>query len=303
MRDLDLTTLRLYVLVCEARSIARAAEQARMVGSAISKRLAQLEDTVGVPLLQRRRRGVVPTPAGETLLQHARAMLAHAGMVERDMAAYARGVRGQVRILATASVLAESLAEDVAAFLRNPAHADISVDIEERLSTGVVRGVREGEASLGICWDAAEFHGLASRPYRSDRLAVVMHRGHPLSRRRSLRFEDTLDEEHVTMPTASAVLILLQRAASQAGRSMRHRVTVSNFDSAFRVVQARLAICVAPLEVAQRYADADMLSVVPLSDPWAWRRFALCTRAGESLPAAAQLLADHLAGLAHDPPG
>ena len=68
MRELDLTTLRLFAAVCDARSIARAAEQANIVGSAISKRLAQLEDTVGTQLLVRRRHGVEPTPAGESLL-------------------------------------------------------------------------------------------------------------------------------------------------------------------------------------------------------------------------------------------
>ena len=72
MRDLDLTTLRLFVSVCETRNIARAAEQASLVGSAISKRIAQLEDTVGVKLLQRRKHGVEPTAAGQTLLEHAR---------------------------------------------------------------------------------------------------------------------------------------------------------------------------------------------------------------------------------------
>ena len=62
MRDLDLTTLRLFVAVCETRSIARAGEQASIVGSAISKRLAQLEETVGTPLLLRKRRGESGAP-------------------------------------------------------------------------------------------------------------------------------------------------------------------------------------------------------------------------------------------------
>ena len=117
MRDLDLQTLRLFAAVCDQRSIARVAEQESIVGSAISKRLAQLEDTVGTPLLLRKRRGVVPTPAGETLLEHARTMLASVGQIERDMAAYATGTRGHVRMLVTASVMAESLADDVAAFM------------------------------------------------------------------------------------------------------------------------------------------------------------------------------------------
>ena len=56
MRDLDLTTLRLFLTVCETRNIARAAEIHNIVASAISKRLLQLEDSVGNVLLERRRR-------------------------------------------------------------------------------------------------------------------------------------------------------------------------------------------------------------------------------------------------------
>jgi len=147
MRDLDLTTLRLFVAVCETRSIARAGEQASIVGSAISKRLAQLEEAVGTPLLLRKRRGVLPTPAGETLLEHARAMLGSVNRIERDMAAYAGGARGHVRILASASVMAESLAEDVADFLQDPAHRNIRVDMEERVSPEIVRSRVPSRAS------------------------------------------------------------------------------------------------------------------------------------------------------------
>ena len=117
MRDLDLPTLQLFAAVCEQRSITRVAKQAYLVGSAISKRLAQLEDAVGTPLLVRKQRGMVPTPAGETLLENARTMLASVGQIERDMAAYATGIRGHVRMLVTASGTAESLADDLAAFL------------------------------------------------------------------------------------------------------------------------------------------------------------------------------------------
>ncbi|MGN5478379.1 LysR family transcriptional regulator [Cupriavidus basilensis] len=89
--------------------MARAGEQEHIVASAISKRLAQLELTVGAALLERRRRGVIPTAAGEILLEHARAILAATERVARDMADHGTGVRGQVRLLATVSSMAESL--------------------------------------------------------------------------------------------------------------------------------------------------------------------------------------------------
>ena len=68
MRDLDMTSLRLYVTVCETGNISRAAERASIVGSAISKRLAQLEDTVGTPLLVRD--GAVHA-SGDSFIAHA----------------------------------------------------------------------------------------------------------------------------------------------------------------------------------------------------------------------------------------
>lgn len=295
MRDLDLTTLRLFVSVCETGNIARAGERAHMVGSAISKRLAQLEDTVGTPLLVRKRHGVQPTAAGQTLLEHARTMLDGAARIERDMGGYAAGLRGQVRILASVSAMAESLADDVAHFLKQPAHRNIQVDMEERVSPEIVRGVRDGTASVGVCWDAADLGGLQSRPYRSDHLCIVVPPGHPLARRKSVRFEQTLDYEFVSLPINSAVQVMLQRAAAQLGRTLIHRVIVTNFEAALRVVRAGLAISLVPREVSEAYAATYGLGIVALAEPWAERRFIVCFRNAQDLSPSAQLLIEHLA--------
>ena len=298
MRDFDLTTLRLFVSVCEAGNIARAGEKANIVGSAISKRLAQLEHQVGTPLLVRKRHGVVPTAAGQTLLEHARGMLDSAARIERDMQNYVAGGRGQVRILASVSAMTESLADDVAAFLRRPAHRAIRVDMEERVSPEIVRGVREGLASLGVCWDATDHSGLHARPYRRDTLCVIVPQGHPLAARRKLRFAETLDYEHVSLPVNSAVQLMLQRHAAQLGRTVNHRVIVTNFEAALRVVNAGLAISLVPREVAQGPAEALGLRLVPLAEPWAERRFIVCYRDAQALSPAAQLLVEHLAAAA-----
>jgi DNA-binding transcriptional LysR family regulator len=298
LRDLDLTTLRLFVAVCETGNIARAGEKASIVGSAISKRLAQLEHQLGTPLLARKRHGVVPTAAGQTLLEHARGMLDGAARIERDMEAYVSGGRGQVRILASVSAMTESLADDVAAFLRQPTHRNIRVDLEERVSPEIVRGVRDGLASLGVCWDAADLGALQSRPYRKDTLCVAVPDGHPLAGRGKVRFEQTLDYEHVSLPVNSAVQVMLQRNAARLGRTVNHRVVVTNFEAALRVVRAGLAISLVPREVAQAAAADLGLRLLPLAEPWAERRFILCYRDAASLTPAAQLLVEHLAALA-----
>lgn len=298
MRELDLTTLRLFVSVCELRSIARAAEQAHIVGSAISKRLAQLEATVGTPLLQRRKHGVEPTPAALSLLEHARSMLASSDLIARDMAAFAKGLRGQVRVWASASALGESLADDVATFLRDPAHRDIQVQLEEHPSTHIVRGVQEGMASLGVCWNAIDLGALQSRAYRRDHLAVVVHPSHPLAQRRRLRFHDTLDYDQVSLPIQGAMQGLLQRAAAKHGKTSYYRVVVSSFEAALRVVRANLALSIMPREAAEPYATSYGLRVIALAEPWVQREFAICFKDAQTLSPAAELLVQHLVACA-----
>ena len=125
-------------------------------------------------------------------------------------------------------------------------------------------------------------------------------RDHPLASRRKLRFEETLDYEHVSLPVNSAVQVMVQRAAAQLGRAVRQRVIVTNFEAALRVVRAGLAISLVPREVAAIYAQVSGLKIIPLAEPWAQRRFIVCYRDPASLSPAAQLLADHLAK--HHPP-
>lgn len=296
MRDLDLKTLRLLVAVCDHQNIKRAAAQEHIEPSAISKRIAQLESALGAPLLVRGRRGVQPTPAGLALLEHARTLLFTVERIEADIAAYSGGARGHVRLVASASAVAESLLDDVAAFMRDPANQGIKVDIEERLSADVVRMVRDGSASMGVCWDSVDLRGLQHLAYRDDQLALAVHTGHPLASRKAVRFEETLHFEHVGLPPATAVYTMLHRAAARSGAALSYRVIVSNFDAALRVVAANLGISVIPYQVSQMHAARGEIKVIPLKDAWANRSFAVCFRDRDLLAPAAARMVEFLAG-------
>jgi DNA-binding transcriptional LysR family regulator len=98
------------------------------------------------------------------------------------------------------------------------------------------------------------------------------------------------------------VQVLLARAAAVEGKTLAHRVLVSNFDAALRVVRANLAISVVPREVALSFAETAPIRVIPLSDIWARRRFAICYRSAQALSPAGRLLVEHLARLGRSEP-
>jgi len=298
MRDLDLKSLRLLVAVCDLGNMKDAAAQEHIEPSAISKRIAQLEDAIGTQVLVRGRRGAEPTPAGRALLEHARNLLFTMDRIEADMAAFKGGIKGQVRVVASASAIAESLLDDLTAFMRAPEHQDIKVDIEERFSKDIVSMVREGVVSLGVCWSNIDFGGLEHRPYRRDELTLAVPLTHPLAQHEALHFEDTLAYEHVGLPPSTAVHTMLGRAAAKVGRHMSYRVVVSNFDAAFRVVAAGLGISVVPRQVSEIYVSAGQVRIIPLLNDWAQREFAICYRRHGDLTPAAERLLEFLAAQA-----
>ncbi len=295
MREIDIKTLRLFVAVCDQRNIARAAQEAHIEPSAISKRIAQLESDLGVPVLSRSRRGVEPTPAGIALLEHARNVLFTMDRIANDVTTFGAGLKGRVSICASASAIAEALLDDIASFMREPANANIDVDVEERLSADLVRQLREGTAMVGVCWDNIDVQGLETRSYRNDQLGLAVHRDHPLAQYESVRFDQTLDYKHVGLPPATAVHTMLKRAAAAAGRTLSYRVIVSSFDATFRVVAAGLGISVVPIEVSTTYSSVLGVRVIPLTDEWAQRRFIVCCKDFESLQPAAQRMVEYLA--------
>ena len=117
-RRIDLTSLQLFVAVCELGSIGRAAEREFIAASAVSKRLSDLETAVDTALLYRHSRGVTLTPAGESLLHHARTVLFGLERMQGELSEYADGVRGHVRMHANISAIFQFLPEDLGAFAR-----------------------------------------------------------------------------------------------------------------------------------------------------------------------------------------
>lgn len=292
--QVDFVSLRLFVAVCEEASIAHAAEREAIVPSAVSKRIADIEEAIGTPLLSRHRSGVTPTPAGEALLEHARALLRNVEKMQGEMSEYAVGVRGHIHIYASVSALVEFLPDDISAFLAR--HDNIKVDMEERVSSQIVRIVEESGSAIGVCWDFADMRDLQVFPYKRDHLAAVVHPTHPLAGRATVSFEETLDFDQVGQHPDSMMNLFLRRLAAKSGRSVFNRIHVPTFEAACRIVRAGLGMSIMPIEAIQPYQNALGLQAIPLSDPWARRRFVICMRDYETLPVPARLFVDFLRG-------
>src|SRR6186713_1425593 len=288
----DFTDLNLFRHIVEAGSITHGAERSNLALAAASTRIRKMELTFGTPLLVRGRAGVKPTPAGRTLLQHARGILAQTERLQEDLSPYARGLAGQVRVLSNTNALTEFLPETLSSFLM--AHPDISVDLEERLSDEIVGLIAEGHADIGIVAGTVDYGGLNTFPFRSDRFVLVVAKNHPLANRSRIGFAEVLDYDMVGLDRSSAIQRFLADKANRIGKPLRLRIQLRSFDAICRMVEGNVGIGIVPETTARRSAKAMAISIVPLSDAWAVRELTICIRALEELPIYARQLVDHL---------
>lgn len=293
MTPFDPVSLRVFIAICEERSLKAAADRESLTTSAVSKRLAQMEDEIGAALMHRGKGGIQLTAAGEAFLPAARGLLQSMTRIRAHMSEYRGGTHGRVRVAASMTAVGSFLPEDIAEFMER--HADIQVSLDERVSPEVLRSVEEGAADLGIYWDAVGTGKLQALPYRADHLVVLVHRDHELAQRRRLKFSDTLKYERVAIKNGSIVQLTQQRLAIAEGEALKYHVQVRSFDAACRVVAAKMAIAIVPREPSEPLIRHFKLRAIPLTDDWALRRFVICVRNQDELSAPARLLLKHLA--------
>jgi DNA-binding transcriptional LysR family regulator len=200
----DLIDLQLFLHVAEAASITHGARRSNMSLAAASERIRAMEARLGTELLVRGRRGVHTTPAGSTLLQHARTVAQQLQQMRGDLDSYAKGLRGQVRLLVNTVAMLEYLPAALPPFLA--LNSNVDIDLEESKSPEIMRQVAANRADIGIVAGAVDpALRLETFPFASNLLVVIMQRKHPLASKRKLSFAETLDHDYVGLGAGSAL--------------------------------------------------------------------------------------------------
>jgi DNA-binding transcriptional LysR family regulator len=288
----DLVDLQLFIAVADARSITQGALRANLALASASARIKGLEAALGVSLLKRGRRGVEPTAAGESLLDHARIVMHNVDAMRGDLAAFATGAKASVHLLANTSGLSEHLPKALAAFLRE--HPDINVDIEERESTDIAAAIVAGAADLGFAAEHALPDHVERFLFSEDRLTLVTARRGAFAGRRQIDFGEVTACDFVGLTSSTALQSHIAKHAARLGARLRFRARLRDFDAICQMVAAGVGVAVVPEAAAKRCARSMPIMMIRIRDPWANRRLAICARSFKTLPRPAKQLVEHL---------
>ena len=291
----DLVDLQLFLHVVEAGSITGGATRAHLSLASCSERIHGMEETLGVPLLLRGRRGVTATKAGDALVRHARLVFQQLQRMRAELGDHAQGLKGSVRLRCNTAALSEYLPDALAGFLARHPHVDVA--LEEHPSHEVAKAVREGAADLGIVSDAVDLSQLESFPFRTDRLVAVAtpELAQQLAPEgRPVPFVRLADFDHVSLAGDSALFNYLELQARRLGRTLHARVRLRDFAAICRMVEAGVGVGIVPEPAARRGAQTMNIVVIELLDAWALRQLSICVKSFDALPRHAQQLVDAL---------
>ena len=143
---LDPTSLKLFISVVEQGTIAAAAEHEHMRRRPSASASANWKN-LKIRLLIRTNKGIQPTPAGIALSTMARA-LHELDEIAVQMRDYASGLRGFIRVHANISAITQFLPQDIRLFLNEC--PNVQVDLEEKISSAIIKSVAENAADVGI---------------------------------------------------------------------------------------------------------------------------------------------------------
>lgn len=289
---LDPVSIKFFIAVVEEGSIAAAAEREHISAPALSKRISTLEDLFHTTLLIRYHKGVEPTAAGYALLHLARRAVNYLDDIHTEMFDYASGIRGQVRVYANISAITQFLPGDLASFLAE--HPAVKIRLEECNSLATLQSVAEVAADVGVFTVVPHAENVDTLPYEEDKLAVVVRRGHALTGRKSIRFEEALSWDFIGLRTGSAINMQLSQAAKRIQKDFRLRIQVSGYDALCLMVSSGLGIGIAPHNLIKLFVKRLGLTEVALNEPWARRCLGIAVRNREALSPAAESLVLHL---------
>jgi DNA-binding transcriptional LysR family regulator len=294
-RRLNIRHIALMAQLDDARSVVRAAEAAGMSQPAASTLLRGFEEALDVPLFERHARGISPTPYGEILIRHARAILGEIEQVQEEIASLKSGLSGQASVGAVTTPGTNLV--PLAVGLLKQKHPGLLVSIDIDHSRPLVERLLGGQIDMvvGRLLDSRGAGELQFEPLGEEFHAVIAGGAHPLAGTTGIRLQDLLGQTWILPPPGSVLRDRLSTVFLQQGLPMPANVVqTQSLPAVLGLLRTTDAVVPLPREALQPLCEAGSLSVLIDDLGVGMSPFGIITRRKHRLSPGAQALLDAL---------
>ena len=259
---MELKHLRSFVKVAQQLSFSRASRQLHLSQPALSTQIKLLEADLGVRLLDRNRRTVRLTPAGQALLADAANLLQQVADTEQRVAKIASGDIGHLRIGFVASATAEIVPAIVLAFRKK--YPGVSLDLKNMPTSQQVEALRSGILDAGFVCMPLQEEGLTVSLVHREPFAIVLAKDHPLARETNLSVRHLAREPFVAYGRnwAPSFYESWTGICRRAGFTPAVVQETGEMETALALVAAGLGVAILPEGMARRHHRVFRIKVL-----------------------------------------
>ena len=281
---LKLSQLRNFKAVVEAGAVRQAAKTLNLSQSSITKSIQQLEDELGVSLLDRGAKGVAPTEAGKALIGRIASIESELRHARNDVEAIQGAGVGDIRVSVSPSVATGLLPSAVIAFQRK--HPRVSLRILEGVYPDMLPALRTGDLDLAVCLvpemprdDKLRFVTLVR-----DRLVPAVRRDHPLLKRRKLKLAELAGEPWIVYRRGRTGLDVFEQTFVANGLPPpKAAIECASFAGALALVEKGDYLTLVPSQIFAGGRSAPALAPVLLDAPMQPWEVVAISRAGRDM--------------------
>ncbi|MEU3753423.1 LysR family transcriptional regulator [Streptomyces olivoreticuli] len=264
---MTLDDLKVFVMVCEARNLSAVAREMNCTQSAVSQHVRRLEKEVGLPLMERQPRGVVPTPAGRILQRAAADSLTALAEGMRLLEELRTGHGGGVVIATGATTIRNFLGPAIKDF--NGAFPDVGLEFHTERSSGRCLDVLRA-GSVDLAWVTiapdGDVQGVELRPVVSLEWVLAVRPDDPLARETELCAEDLARTRLIRPPAGTSSGRQVEHYLGAHGLPPRATTTrATDWDTALLLAELGLGHALIPAVPGLRDQSRDGVRLIPVT--------------------------------------
>ncbi|WP_332855001.1 LysR family transcriptional regulator [Duganella sp. S19_KUP01_CR8] len=288
---IDILGVQAFVAIADFGGFQKAAETLHVTQTAVTQRLRNLEDFLGVMLVERTTRSIALTSIGKDFLPQARRLLQELSSTLNEIRETGKAQRGDVAIACVPTVgiqyLPQIIQEYSARFPEN------RIKILDHASSRVAEAVQRREAEFGIGLGGGMHPDLVSVPLMEDHFVLVCRDDHPLAKRRSLTWTQIQPYPLIFSGDVNGNRALLDSylGSKSAELNLHFQYDVQRSATAVGLVASGIAAAIVP-NLAIVKGSYPRLRAIKLKEPTISRQLVLITRKAGHLSPAAQALYD-----------
>ncbi len=271
--------------------MSRAAEELHLTQPAVSMQMKQLEEQIGVPLLEQKGRRLYLTEAGQELRGHAQRFTAQTVELQSAMDQF-RGVeRGLLRI-AVVSTANYFLPPLIAAYTERYPGVRISLQVANRET--VLAALADHRTDIAITGEPPEGVDLEAQQFMDNPLVMIAHPSHRLTKLAHVGLERLREERLVVREPGSGTRAAAERHFTEYKVDYLFGCELSSNEAIKQAVQAGLGLGVVSLQTIELELETERLAVLPVESFPIIRHWFIVHRRDKRLSAASQAFRDLL---------